>query len=616
MTTIQKKAVLGQTNPIAHLTEADIEQIGIELDAIRQDVLDSRGASDAAYIRRVIDTQRKIELGSRAVLLFSAFPPAWVLGTLGLSISKILDNMEIGHNILHGQWDWMRDPKIHSSTWEWDMASPAEQWKHSHNELHHTYTNVIGKDNDLGYGIMRVDEDQTWTPASLAQPLFCFINAVFFEYGIAAYDLELGAVIAKKQTKDPEFRRRAKQVLGKIRKQATKDYVVHPALSIPTGSFLPTLAANVTANIVRNLWSNSVILCGHFPEGVETFEKRSIEGETKGEWYVRQMLGSANISGSKALHLMTGNLSHQIEHHLFPDLPSNRYGEIAPKVQALFEKYDLTYCARPMVPQVASAWHKVIRLSLPNGWLATTNKKNAPAAARHPLQDGHRRPPHPAPARPQARERGSGSRLTPASVDPDNPENPSQEGFSAISACCGGVGQPPSTPLGGGFNHSASAAEARALAFRRMQPGGLPKRGLSLRALLRPVLTALLVVLVSVSGLAAVPAFAAGTGTISGTVTDQHGGPAQGVSVRAGLVTGTVDGPIVSTGADGWYELTGVPDGTFHVAFATMQAGELKGSYYSNALTVRTRHRSRSSVGVPRPGSTRSSTSAPALPAR
>ncbi len=239
--------------------------------------------------------------------------------------------MEIGHNILHGQWDWMRDPKIHSSTWEWDMASPSEQWKHSHNELHHTYTNVIGKDNDLGYGIMRVDEGQRWTPFHLGQPIWCFINAVFFEYGIAAYDLDLGAVIKKKQTKDPEFRRRAKQVLGKIRKQVTKDYVAHPVLSIPTGSFLPTLAANFTANIVRNLWSNSIILCGHFPEGVETFEKRSIEGESKGDWYVRQMLGSANISGSKALHLMSGNLSHQIEHHLFPDLPSNRYAEIAPQ---------------------------------------------------------------------------------------------------------------------------------------------------------------------------------------------------------------------------------------------------------------------------------------------
>ncbi|HEX2072236.1 MAG TPA: acyl-CoA desaturase [Geodermatophilus sp.] len=373
MTALQKKS----DNPIAHLTAEDIELIGKELDAIRQEVVDSRGEADAAYIRTVIDVQRKIELGSRAVLLASGFPPAWILGTIGLSVAKILENMEIGHNVLHGQWDWMRDPKIHSTTWEWDSASPADQWKHSHNELHHTYTNVIGKDNDLGYGIMRVDEDQPWHPFHLGQPLWNFVNACFFEYGIAAYDLELGAAIAKKRTGDPEFRARTKAVLRKIRKQVTKDYVVHPLLSGP--SFLSTLAANFVANVVRNLWSHSVIMCGHFPEGVETFEKRSIDGETRGEWYLRQMLGSANISGSKALHTMTGNLSHQIEHHLFPDLPSNRYAEIAPKVRDLFDRYGLTYHTAPLARQVGSAWHKVLRLSLPNGWLTETTWRNAPA---------------------------------------------------------------------------------------------------------------------------------------------------------------------------------------------------------------------------------------------
>jgi NADPH-dependent stearoyl-CoA 9-desaturase len=372
MTAIQKKPV----NPIAHLTPEDIEQMGVELDAIRQEVIDSRGAADAAYIRKVIGTQRKLEVGSRAVLLFSLFPPAWLVGTAGLSLAKILDNMEIGHNILHGQWDWMRDPKIHSTTWEWDHVTPSKQWQHSHNELHHNFTNVIGKDNDLGYGIMRVDEDQPWVPFYLVQPLWNFINACFFEYGIAAYDLELRGAVKRGRTKDPKFRTEAKAVLRKLRRQVTKDYVVHPALSGP--SFLHTIAANFTANIVRNLWSHSVIMCGHFPEGVETFEKRSIDGETKGEWYVRQMLGSANISGSKLMHILTGNLSHQIEHHLFPDLPSNRYGEIAPKVEALFEKYGLNYCSRPLVPQVYSAWHKVVRLSLPNGWLANTTPKNAP----------------------------------------------------------------------------------------------------------------------------------------------------------------------------------------------------------------------------------------------
>src|SRR5690349_5207014 len=319
MTTIQKKANIGQTNPIAHLSAEDIELIAKELDAIRASVIDTRGERDARYIRRVIKTQRSIELGSRVVLLASLFPPAWVVGTAGLSVAKILENMEIGHNILHGQWDWMRDPKIHSTTWEWDSATPADQWKHSHNELHHTYTNVIGKDNDLGYGIMRVDEDQPWHPLYLIQPLWNFVNACFFEYGIAAYDLELGKNLAtKKRRQDPAFRAGVKAVLGKVGRQVRKDYVLHPLLSGP--SFLPTLVANFTANIVRNLWSHSVIMCGHFPEGVQTFEKRSIEGETRGEWYVRQMLGSANISGSKAMHLLSGNLSHQIEHHLYPEI--------------------------------------------------------------------------------------------------------------------------------------------------------------------------------------------------------------------------------------------------------------------------------------------------------
>ncbi|MFJ6198123.1 fatty acid desaturase family protein [Micromonospora sp. NPDC092111] len=375
MTVIQKKP----DNPIAHLSAEDIEIIGKELDAIRDRVIAERGESDARYIRKVIKTQRTLEVSSRAVLLFSLFPPAWVVGTAGLAVAKILENMEIGHNILHGQYDFMRDPKIHSTTWEWDHVSPADQWKHSHNELHHTYTNVLGKDNDLGYGIMRVDEDQKWYPMHLGQPLWNLLNACFFEYGIAAYDLELGRNLRKGRHRAPEFRARARAVGRKIRRQVLKDYVIHPLLSGP--SFLTTLAATFTANLIRNLWSHSVIMCGHFPSGVETFAKNSIEGETRGEWYLRQMLGSANISGSRLMHIMTGNLSFQIEHHLFPDLPSRRYQEVAPQVRALFDRYGLRYTTGPLPKQVASAWWKVIRLSLPNRDAAAPAVDERPARA-------------------------------------------------------------------------------------------------------------------------------------------------------------------------------------------------------------------------------------------
>ena len=174
MTTLQRQ----EQNPIAHLSDDDIENLGRELDAIRQQVLDSRGKRDAVYIRNVIDFQRKLELGSRWLLLFSLFPPAWLVGTVGLSVAKIVENMEIGHNVMHGQWDWMQDPAIHSSVWEWDAASTAASWKHAHNFQHHTYTNVLGRDRDLGYSAMRVEPEQSWHPIYLAQPLYFFRQIV------------------------------------------------------------------------------------------------------------------------------------------------------------------------------------------------------------------------------------------------------------------------------------------------------------------------------------------------------------------------------------------------------------------------------------------------------
>ena len=146
------------------------------------------------------------------------------------------------------------------------------------------------------------------------------------------------------------------------------------------------MTANLTAIVVRNVWSHSVIMCGHFPEGVETFEQESVApDEGRGHWYLRQMLGSADATGPRWLHVLTGNLSHQIEHHLFPDLPSNRYAEIAPQVRELVERYGLRYHAAPLPRQVASAWHKVVRLSVPNGWWADTTWRNAGRRVRRLL---------------------------------------------------------------------------------------------------------------------------------------------------------------------------------------------------------------------------------------
>jgi linoleoyl-CoA desaturase len=346
-----------------HLTEDDVNEIGRRIDEIRDEILAQRGEADAAYIHRLIRIHRYLEISGRVTLLASILPPAWLTGTTLLSLAKIIENMELGHNIMHGQWDWMRDPEVHSTTWEWDNVATSEDWKMTHNSMHHTWTNVLGKDEDVGYGRLRVTKDQEWEPEHLFQLATNLLLMTFFEYGISMYD---SAVNSESITHDGlDSRKKAiSKAWHKIKPQAFKDYVAFPLLS---GISAPTtFAANFTANVVRNMWTHTVIFCGHFPDEVQYFTEDQVENESRGDWYIRQMMGSANIEGSELFHTMTGNLSHQIEHHLFPDLPSNRYSEIAPRVREICDEYDLPYTTGRLSKQNFEVWRKLAVLSLPN----------------------------------------------------------------------------------------------------------------------------------------------------------------------------------------------------------------------------------------------------------
>jgi len=353
----------------AHLTDADIEAFGRELDIIRRDIEESRGERDARYIRRVIRAQRVLELAGRATLFAGKYRPAWIAGVGLLSLAKIVENMELGHNVSHGQWDWMNDPEIHSTSWEWDMSGTSEQWKRAHNYSHHTYTNIVGMDEDVGFGILRMTRDEAWRPINLLQPIANLILAATFEWGIALHDLS----IQKETTGVPEGEMLSKpdrEFYAKAGKQLAKDFVIYPALTGP--GFKQTLTANLTANLIRNVWAYLVIFCGHFPDGAEKFTVGEYENETHAEWYLRQMLGSANIDAGPVMAFMTGNLSYQIEHHLFPDLPSNRYAEISERVRVLCAKYDLPYTTGPLGRQYWLAFRTIHKLALPDRFLRRT----------------------------------------------------------------------------------------------------------------------------------------------------------------------------------------------------------------------------------------------------
>ena len=334
-----------------------------ELDALRDSVRADLGQRDADYIRNIIRIQRLCEIAGRTLIHFSFTPIPFLLGVTALSVAKIMDNMEIGHNVMHGQYDWMNDPKIHSTNFDWDTACDNKSWMRTHNFEHHTFTNILNKDRDFGYAVLRLSDDTPWHPLRSIQIIYFTLLSTFFQWGVALHELEFEKV--REGTFDLEEKKPfIKAMLKKAGRQVFKDYIFFPALAGPF--FWKVALGNGMANLARNLWASSIIFCGHFTEHTQTFTEEECENESRGHWYYRQMLGSSNFDGNRLLHIMSGHLSYQIEHHLFPDIPAHRYAEISPQVREICERHGLHYNTAPFAKQYASVIKRVLKFSLPS----------------------------------------------------------------------------------------------------------------------------------------------------------------------------------------------------------------------------------------------------------
>lgn len=349
--------------------ESTLNDFAKELDQLKQKTMNKVGSEDAKYIRKIISVQRLSEIIGRLTLVLGFLHPLWwVLGVFSLGLSKILDNMEIGHNVMHGQYDWMNDPNINSRNFEWDNAGDSGSWKRYHNHEHHTYTNIIGKDRDFGYGLLRMSDDIRWKPKYLWQLFTYSLLCIFFELGVAYHEVAGERIFMGKKRKTstlPISREQLKKdFFNKLKRQGFKDYILSPLLCFPV--FFYVLLGNFAANIVRNIWTNVIIFCGHFTEDIHTFKMSECENESQGQWYYRQILGSGNLEGARWFHILTGHLSCQIEHHLFPDVPAHRYPEMAAEVEQICRKYGIPYNTGGFFKQYFTVLKRIVRYSFPS----------------------------------------------------------------------------------------------------------------------------------------------------------------------------------------------------------------------------------------------------------
>ena len=212
---------------------------------------------------------------------------------------------------------------------------------------------------------------------------------------MALYDLQITQYLLPKwlrQEEHPalmsrqELLQELKEFGVKSAKKGLKEYLLWPLLAGPMAP--KVLAGNVTAQLLRNIWTYAVIYCGHLPDGNHAFTEQEAEAETKGQWYLRQILGSGNIEGGLLLHIMSGHLSHQIEHHLYPDIPAWHYREMGPKVQAICAKYQIPYQTGKMLPQLKTVARRLVQYALPTQikWFskAQPEVQEAKAAVKKP----------------------------------------------------------------------------------------------------------------------------------------------------------------------------------------------------------------------------------------
>ena len=76
--------------------------------------------------------------------------------------------------------------------------------------------------------------------------------------------------------------------------------------------------------------------------------------------------GSSNIAGGRLLNVMSGNLSHQIEHHFYPDVPANRYAQVAPEVREICARYGQHYNTGSLPKQFGQVIWRILRHAWPS----------------------------------------------------------------------------------------------------------------------------------------------------------------------------------------------------------------------------------------------------------
>ena len=342
-------------------SEISIKTLAEELKELGRIEKSSLGKKEILYIKKIRKIVLALEIMGRGLLFLGFIPAAWILGVLLLAASKIIENTELGHNLMHGQYDWAGSTDLMGNKYEFDVIAAAANWRRSHNDHHHHNTGIQGLDNDIS--LLRFSKEQKWRWPHLLQLPFALVSAIFSQWGVALQDMRIKDFVKREIPWTVFWDQRVKPVAKKALSKTLKDYLVFPLLAGPF--FLNVFLGNLAANGLRNIWVWLVIASGHCVDGVRVYTEEEVKKAPAEHWFIRQITSSANFSSGPMLRVLTGHLGYHIEHHLYPDIPSCRYASIAPKIREICKRYDINYNSEPFTTRVKDLTYRLARFSLP-----------------------------------------------------------------------------------------------------------------------------------------------------------------------------------------------------------------------------------------------------------
>jgi linoleoyl-CoA desaturase len=361
----------------SNINNLDLEQdrwrsFGDALDDIHRRAKARMGAEDVAYVRRLDRLSRGFEIAGRALLMLGPGPLTFVAGVGLLWLYKQIQATEIGHTVLHGAFNRLEGAEAYrSADFEWKAPIDEKSWIAGHNGKHHGLTNVAGEDPDIDFGHARLTEHTPHRFRHYFQVPLTLLTFPVFTTSMNAHFTGLVDLYVRDPDQPLHFvedrsagsvRDAWRRFFRKARPYYAKELLFFPVLAGPR--FFRVLLGNLISEALRDVYTAATIYCGHVGEDVTSYAPGT-RPRSRGERYAMQVNAANNFEVPWALSVLCGGLDRQIEHHLFPALPTNRLREIAPEVRRACEAHGVQYRSDSWPRTLGRVFRHLWRLSFP-----------------------------------------------------------------------------------------------------------------------------------------------------------------------------------------------------------------------------------------------------------